>query len=181
MFPAEKPMILNSLATEITGHPTINQGMSLTNSFNQDVLDKISESAWGRFWTIFTSLGTTSAGLIGLIIIIRGIKLIVGTIIHGYALHRLFGWSLLLLGAFWDSVTNLLLHLGTHRPSGPPAESHQELLTASAPQNPKESPKSSTHTANNISDKDHNSKDTTLYPHSELKEKLSRTHYSIQI
>ena len=86
-----------------------------------------------------------------------------------------------LLGAFWDLVTNPLLHLGTHRPSGPPAESHQELLTASAPQNPKETAKSSTHNADNNSGKDHNSTNTTLYPHSKLKEELSRTHYSIQI
>ena len=107
--------------------------------------------------------------------------MIADTIIHGYALHRLFGWSLHLLGAFWDSATNLLLHSGTHRPSGPPAESHQELLTASAPQNPKEIPKSSTYNANNNSGKDYNSTNTTLYPHSELKEELSRTHYSIQI
>ena len=57
MFPAEKPMILNSLAREITGHPTINQGISLTNIFNEDVIDKIAESAWGRFWTSFTSYG----------------------------------------------------------------------------------------------------------------------------
>ena len=44
MFPAENPMILNSLAREITGHPTINQGISLTNLFNEDVIDKIAES-----------------------------------------------------------------------------------------------------------------------------------------
>ena len=118
MFPAEKPMILNFLAREITGHPTINQGISLTNLFHQEVIGKIVESTWGRFWTVFTNFGTTSAGLIGLIIIIRGIKLIADNIINGYALHRLFGWSLHLLGAFWDSVTNLLLHLGTNRPAG---------------------------------------------------------------
>ena len=45
MFPAEKPMILNSLAREIRGNPTINQGISLTNLFNEDVIDKIAESA----------------------------------------------------------------------------------------------------------------------------------------
>ena len=87
----------------------------------------------------------------------------------------------ILLGAFWDSVTNLLLHLGTHRPSGPPAESHYLLLTASAPQSSKEAPKSSSYNANNTSGKDHNNTNKTLYPHSELKEELSRTHYSIQI
>ena len=38
-----------SLAREIRGHPTINQGISLTNLFNQEVIDKIAKSAWGRF------------------------------------------------------------------------------------------------------------------------------------
>ena len=42
-------MILNSLARRIKGHPTINQGILLTNLFNQEVIDKIAESAWGRF------------------------------------------------------------------------------------------------------------------------------------
>ena len=107
--------------------------------------------------------------------------MIVDTIIHGYALHRLFGWSPHLLGASWDAVTNLLLHFGTHRPSGPPAESHQLLVTASAPQSSKEAPKSSLYHANTTSDEDHNNTNTTPYPHSELKEQLSRTHYSIQI
>ena len=107
--------------------------------------------------------------------------MIADTIIHGYALHRLFEWSLHLLGAFWDSVTIFLLHLGTHRPSGPPAEGHQLLPTASAPQSSKEAPKSSSYNANNTSGKDHNNTNTTLYPHSELKEELSRIHYPIQI
>ena len=107
--------------------------------------------------------------------------MIADTVIHGYELHRLFGRCLHLLGAFWDLVTYLLLHLSTYRPSGPPAESHQELLTALAPQNPNETPKSSTHNANNNSGNDHNSTNTTLYPHSELKEEVSKTHYSIQI
>ena len=181
MFPAGKPMILNSLAREITGHPTINQGISLTNFLNEDVIYKIAESAWSRFWTIFTSFGTTSAGLYGLIILFGGIKFIADTIIHGYALHRLFGRSLHLLGVFWDSVTKLLLHLGTNWPSGPPTESHQELLTASAPQNPNETPKSWTHNTNNNSRKGHNSTNSNLCSNSEPTEELSRTHYSIQI
>jgi len=43
-------------------------------------------------------------------IIIRLIKLIVDTIIHGYTLYTVYGWSIL-LGALWSSVANLLLHL----------------------------------------------------------------------
>ena len=61
-FLAEKAMISNSLAREITGHPTIYQGILLTNLFNRKVIDKIAESAWGKFWTVFKCVGTTSAG-----------------------------------------------------------------------------------------------------------------------
>ncbi|EFN68983.1 hypothetical protein EAG_15362 [Camponotus floridanus] len=47
--------------------------------------------------------------------IMKFMKLIIDTIIHGYALHSIYGWSLHLLGAFWNSVANLLLHKGTRR------------------------------------------------------------------
>lgn len=47
----------------------------------------------------------------------RIIKLILDTIVHGYALHTVYGWSLYLLGAIWDSLTHLLLHLRTRAPS----------------------------------------------------------------
>jgi len=52
-----------------------------------------------------------SAGVLAIFFLIRLIKLIVGTIIHGYALHSVYGWSLHLIGAVWRSVTHLLLHL----------------------------------------------------------------------
>ena len=63
--------------------------------------------------------------------------------------------------------------------SGAPAESDQLLLTASAPLKSREASKSSTYNANNNSGKDQNSTNTTLYPHSELKVELSRTHVTL--
>ncbi|XP_071573424.1 uncharacterized protein [Temnothorax nylanderi] len=73
--------------------------------------------ARGKIWGTFLSIGNASAGVIGLYFCIRTTKLIVDTIIHGYALHTIYGWSIYLIGALWDSVTNLLLHLarGTTR------------------------------------------------------------------
>lgn len=43
--------------------------------------------------------------------IIRIIKLAVDTIIHGYALHTVYGYSFHLLEVLWSSLANLLLHL----------------------------------------------------------------------
>ncbi|KYN00133.1 hypothetical protein ALC62_09094 [Cyphomyrmex costatus] len=46
--------------------------------------------------------------------------------IHGYALHTMYGWSLHLVGAIWSSVTHLLLHLGNRRSSRPQEDTHAE-------------------------------------------------------
>ncbi|KYN03414.1 hypothetical protein ALC62_05742 [Cyphomyrmex costatus] len=59
----------------------------------------------------FVTFGSASAEVFTIFIIIRLVKLIVDTIIHGYALHSVYGWSLHLLGAIWSSITHLLLHL----------------------------------------------------------------------
>lgn len=116
MFPAERPAILNSLARGITGQSTVPQGGSISNLLDEQTLHRIAESAWAKTWGYLMGFGNISAGLIGILIICRGIKLIIDTVIHGYALHTVYGWSLYLLGAIWDSVTNLLLHLSKKPP-----------------------------------------------------------------
>lgn len=117
MFPAERPAILNSVARGIAGQPTITQGGTIANLIDEQTINKIIESSWEKSWGYFSTFGTVSAGLIGIVIVIRGIKLIIDTLIHGYALHTVYGWSLYLIGAFWDSVTHLLIHLGKKPPA----------------------------------------------------------------
>ena len=111
MFPAEQPAILNTIARGMTGKVTLAQGTSITNLINGPELNKLIETAWEKAWDKFTIFGTLSAGLIGVLMILRGIKLMVDTVIHGYALHSMYGWSLYLLAAVWNSVANLLLHM----------------------------------------------------------------------
>ena len=83
--------------------------------------------------TIFSNSGTVSAGFIGVIIIIGGIKLIIDTIIHGYALYTVFGWSFHLIGAIWDFVTNLLLHSGKGKQNSEEQQKDQSKTNPSAP------------------------------------------------
>lgn len=78
-------------------------------------MEKIAENAGARLWRGFVTFGSASAGVLAIFILVRLIKLIVDTIIHGYALHSVYGWSLHLLGAIWSSVTHLLLHLAGPR------------------------------------------------------------------
>ncbi|KMQ87336.1 hypothetical protein RF55_13410 [Lasius niger] len=93
------------------GRPISLQGGSISNLLDINTIERIAISTWERFWNKFLLFGNFSAGLIGIYLGIRIIKLILDTIVHGYALHTVYGWSLYLLGAIWDSLTNLLLHL----------------------------------------------------------------------
>lgn len=73
------------------------------------------------------------------------IKLIIDTVIHGYTIHTIYGWSLHLLGACWDSVTNLILHL-SRKPQTPPEETKQELQASQPESTPSETIELSVHT-----------------------------------
>ena len=111
MFPVEKPQMLNTLARGAMGHNIPSGSISMTNLFDERSLERIAESAGTRLWQGFITFGSASAGVMAIFLIIKLIKLIVDTIIHGYALHSVYGWSLHLFGAIWSSVTQLLLHL----------------------------------------------------------------------
>lgn len=117
MFPAERPAMLNTLARGMMGQPTVmHGGGSFANFLDEASVEKIAISAWKKFWDRFLIFGNISAGFIGIFLVIKAVKLILDTIVHGYALHTVYGWSIYLIGAIWDSVTHLLLHLKTNIP-----------------------------------------------------------------
>lgn len=116
MFPAERPAVLNTIARGIMGRPTSLQGGSITNLLDKDAIEKIAVSTWKKFWNKFLIFGNISAGIMGIYLSVRIFKLILDTLVHGYALHTVYGWSIYLLGAIWDSLTQLLLHLKLKQP-----------------------------------------------------------------
>ncbi|XP_026830965.1 uncharacterized protein LOC113563501 [Ooceraea biroi] len=111
MFPAEKPALLNSMARGITGHVMPDDTMSIYNLLDEASLNKIAESTAKRIWGGFITFGSATAGVFGVLLVVRLIKLAIDTMIHGYALHSAYGCSLYVLGAIWSSLTHLLLYL----------------------------------------------------------------------
>ncbi|CAD6243041.1 GSCOCG00012645001-RA-CDS [Cotesia congregata] len=110
MFTMEQTVVMETMAQQFTNH---SKGYpSLINALNEEVLEHLAESAWSKTWGKFTGFGTYCAGIIGIVMCFRAVKLVADTVVHGYALHTVYGWSLCLLGAVWDSMTHLLLHLG---------------------------------------------------------------------
>lgn len=116
MFPAERPAVLNTVARGVMGRPTTLNGGSISNLIDEASIEKIAVSAWMKFWNKFLFFGNISAGMLGVYLCIRAVKLILDTLVHGYVLHTVYGWSVYLIGAIWDSLTQLLLHLAKRRP-----------------------------------------------------------------
>lgn len=134
MFPAEKNAILNTMARGVKGEAVLTQGISLSHLLDENTLQRITENAWKKIWGTFLSFGNATSGIIGVYFCIRTLKLVVDTIVHGYALHTIYGWSIHIIGAVWDSVTNLLLHLGRRAPKNEENKGKEENQEPSSQQ-----------------------------------------------
>ncbi|CAB0039224.1 unnamed protein product [Trichogramma brassicae] len=112
VFPIERPSILNKIAMGFAGRQIDGSDINIGPFLNEEMLNKIASSTWSRLLSGFMSFGTISAGFIGFLMLCRLIKLVVDTAIHGYAIYSIYGFNIRLLGSIWNSVTQLLLHLG---------------------------------------------------------------------
>ena len=72
---------------------------------------KIVESTGTRLWEKFMTFGTASAGIIAILVILQVIKMVIDIIINGFLLHRVYGWSIHMAGAVWDSLTQCIIQL----------------------------------------------------------------------
>ncbi|KAL7291539.1 hypothetical protein TKK_0014795 [Trichogramma kaykai] len=87
-----------------------------TLRINDHSIDSIIASAWSHMWSKFTAFGNISAGIIAILVIIHVVKGIVSIILNGVALHRVYGWSIHLFGALWDSLAHFLLAVNRDDP-----------------------------------------------------------------
>jgi len=102
MFPAERLLLLNMVARSSSVHR------------------KIAISTWQKFWSKFLIFGNINVELLGIYLIVRVVKLLLDIFVHGYVLHTVYvlhtDGQCTYLGAIWDSLTQLLLHLGKKKP-----------------------------------------------------------------
>jgi len=110
MFPIEKLSMLNTIARGNVGQRTSEGSIFMMNLLDEKSLEKITKSIGTRLWKGFVTFRSANAGILPVFIIVRLIKLIIDTIIHGYVLYSIYGWGIHLLTAIWSSVIYLLLH-----------------------------------------------------------------------
>lgn len=63
---------------------------------DEESLDKIAANTGYKLQGAFVTFGSASAGVIAII------KFVADTLIHEYALHKIYRWNLHLVGALWD-------------------------------------------------------------------------------
>jgi len=112
MSPVEHPTRMKNFAKATAGYRVPLDGLSINNLLDEVALSRIAGTTDERLWGGFLKFGTAAAGFIGIWLIIKAIKVVADTIIHRYALHSVYRWSVHLLDTIFSSVTNLLLHFG---------------------------------------------------------------------
>jgi len=111
----EKPSMMNTIARAAMRQRIPERNISMMNLLDEQSLDKIVESAGTHLWKGFITFRSASAGILAgiVFIIVRLIKLIIVTIIHGYALHSIsIRCGIHPVAAIWSSVIHLFFHLG---------------------------------------------------------------------
>lgn len=116
---AETAAVVNTLVQGATGNQIPGGMVSLKNLLDRDTMESITTSAAKKAWAGFVTFGSATAGMIGIFLIIRFIKMVVDTCIHGYTLHDIYGCSFHILGAIWSSITHLLVHLARQNQRNP--------------------------------------------------------------
>lgn len=94
LFPAFYSQHKTMIAKEMMRQATTIHGGFFTNLLDEAILEKLATSTWGRIWGKFLTFDNISTCVLGIVIIIRMIKLVLDTILHGVALHSVFGCSL---------------------------------------------------------------------------------------
>lgn len=111
-YSQQNALLFSIIVRGMMGQTITTHGGFITNLLDEASIEKIASSIREKIWGRFMIFGNINAGLFGIFVILRGVKLTLDTILHGYPLHSIYGCSCYLIGSLWDSLTQLLLLLG---------------------------------------------------------------------
>ena len=102
----ERQSILNDVARSINNEP-VHDYQGFQNLISENLLESMLTKKLNFLWTKAQIFGQFSSGFIAILMIFSTVKMIIETLVRGYTLHRIFGFSFKLLGAIFSSVTHL--------------------------------------------------------------------------
>ncbi|KAL7287236.1 hypothetical protein TKK_0018664 [Trichogramma kaykai] len=111
-FPLKRQALLESVVRRLADRPCTAESGNFQKLLDKDTFNKMSRSYFRSLYPGFIEFGAVCAGIAGCVVIIQLIKLVIDTVIHGVTLYSIYGWSFRLLGAFFGSITTMLIHIG---------------------------------------------------------------------
>ncbi|XP_044005427.1 uncharacterized protein LOC122850330 [Aphidius gifuensis] len=110
MFPVEQTSILNTFAARASSSNIVADSRSFMKVFGETDLQEMAGRFWDNRWREFMVFSNISAGILGLLAVFQVVKMIADTFLHCFALHQVYGFSIHLFAALWDSLASLFLH-----------------------------------------------------------------------
>ena len=113
IFNAEKPAIMETVARRISDNTRHDGSPDLSKLLDPEYISNIAHSVFSRLWSSFTRFGIAAAGILAIIMLFQMLKFVLDSLLRGYVLYTVYGWSSHLLAAVWSSLAHLLLSLMT--------------------------------------------------------------------
>lgn len=126
MFPVEQASILNTFAARASSTTTVADSRSFMRVFGETDIREMAGRFWDNRWKEFMVFSNISAGILGLLAVFQVIKMIADTFLHCFALHQIYGLSIHLFAALWDSLASLFLHQRKRDNRKPEEENNEE-------------------------------------------------------
>ncbi|KAL7288331.1 hypothetical protein TKK_0017665 [Trichogramma kaykai] len=111
-FPLKRQALLESVVRRLADRPRTAESGNFQKLLDEDTFNKMSRSYFRSLYAGFIEFGAVCASIAGCVVVIQLIKLVIDTVIHGVTLYSIYGWSFRLLGAFFGSITTMLIHIG---------------------------------------------------------------------
>lgn len=109
MAPNEREAVETILTTHLLAGNANMQGIDTSTLLSGKGLENVVNQTISKLWGWFSIFGNISAGVLGVYMLLRVIKFMVDTVIHGTMLYEAYGLSIALFGSIWDSVTHCLI------------------------------------------------------------------------
>ena len=134
LFSNEQGVYIRQIQNKLSRSHT-NGIINFTNLIKEENLQTFLGSFLTKGFSKFEKFGIFCAPILGITSIIQIIKYMLDATIKGYALHRLYGWSIGLVGALIASVTHFLIchrtvELNQHSRSSNGAERNSQPTTS---------------------------------------------------
>lgn len=111
----DKRAASNIVSRSMMNKETNYQDYRPANLIHEDYIESKIRKYWDKLISFSTIFGQVTSSMIGLWLLIKGIKYILDSIVHGKILYDIYGFSWRLIAAFWDSLAVCMTHRYLHR------------------------------------------------------------------